>query len=283
MSLTQADLIGEALETEEINRASLLAFYAAEEDRRAADRIAGMRYEIVGPKLTFLSRLEGVPRADKGKGVKGSAAAADTAAAKLESGRRRLIEVIGEAGKAGWRPNMGMGDAPPGAVAASATPPLASTSALISPRSERGSTPTEHDIPAARDLSTAATFPQDTPSDPHRSAEPVAGPTSEITSHPLPSLATSSLPTLSRTSFLPKPSSHDFHPPHPVEAPATDDTINGPHARNYVILSDFQGTRQDEMGAIFGQHHEWGSVKVVPSRSRVLRMLYLPILRADRF
>ncbi|KAL8293281.1 hypothetical protein RQP46_000975 [Phenoliferia psychrophenolica] len=147
VTLTQADLIAEALETEEINRASLLAFYAAEEDRRAADRIAGMRYEIVGPKLTFLSRLEGVPRVDKGKGVEGSAAAADTAAAKLESGRRRLIEVI---------------------------------------------------------------------------------------------------------------------------APTSDLATTQPYARNYVILSEFDGTRQEEMTAIFGEHHEWGSVKVVPSRSRVL-------------
>lgn len=113
-ALTQADLIAEALETEEINRASLLAFYAAEEDRRAADRAAGMRYEIIGPKLTFLSRLEGVvdESDDKENGgpaegdqscVKVSARRRDKGKDKMESGRRRLIEVVGESGKAGWK------------------------------------------------------------------------------------------------------------------------------------------------------------------------------------
>lgn len=109
MSLTQADLISEALETEEINRASLLAFYAAEEDRRALERAAGMRYEIIGPKVTFLSRLEELPDdyrpvmdvKGKGKG-KGKEGEAKGATNDMESGRRRLIEVIGEAGKVGW-------------------------------------------------------------------------------------------------------------------------------------------------------------------------------------
>ncbi|GAA5992996.1 hypothetical protein JCM5350_004312 [Sporobolomyces pararoseus] len=92
-TLTQADLIAEALETEEVNRAALLAFYAAEEDRREAERVAGMRYEIIGPKLTFLSRTEGnVEKKDKGKG-------------KEELGRRRMIEVLGESGQKGWKGN----------------------------------------------------------------------------------------------------------------------------------------------------------------------------------
>jgi len=92
-TMTQADLIAEALETEEVNRAALLAFYAAEEDRREAERIAGMRYEIIGPKLTFLSRTEGsVEKKDKGKG-------------KEELGRKRMIEVLGETGQKGWKGN----------------------------------------------------------------------------------------------------------------------------------------------------------------------------------
>ncbi|GAA5879113.1 hypothetical protein JCM8547_008371 [Rhodosporidiobolus lusitaniae] len=91
--LTQADLIAEALETEEVNRAALLAFYAAEEDRREQERIAGMRYEIIGAKLTFLSRAENrTEDAKKGKGKE-----------KVEKGRRRLIEVVGESGQAGWK------------------------------------------------------------------------------------------------------------------------------------------------------------------------------------
>ncbi|BGP37684.1 hypothetical protein JCM10449v2_001601 [Rhodotorula kratochvilovae] len=92
VTLTQADLIAEALEVEEQNRAALLAFYAAEEERREAERVAGMRYEIIGPKITFLSRVQ--DRVDKGKGKKGD---------KEEKGRRRLIEVVGETGLKGWK------------------------------------------------------------------------------------------------------------------------------------------------------------------------------------
>ncbi|KAK4052956.1 hypothetical protein OIO90_004080 [Microbotryomycetes sp. JL221] len=120
-TLTQADLIAEALETEEINRASLLAFYAAEEDRRAMDRLNGMRYEIYGPKLTFLSRAEGnvgldenvnelnQVAADSKSGSpkrkrmqSGNAKSPQKAANAMDSGRRRLIEVIGEAGQKGY-------------------------------------------------------------------------------------------------------------------------------------------------------------------------------------
>lgn len=96
IKLTQADLIAEALETEETNRAALLAFYAAEEDRREAERIAGMRYEIIGPKLTFLSRVQ--DRVDKGKGKEGE---------QIEKGRRRMIEVLGETGQKGWKGGVG--------------------------------------------------------------------------------------------------------------------------------------------------------------------------------
>ncbi|GAA5821171.1 hypothetical protein JCM3770_002265 [Rhodotorula araucariae] len=92
VTLTQADLIAEALEVEEQNRAALLAFYAAEEERREAERVAGMRYEIIGPKLTFLSRVQ--DRVDKGKGKEGETE---------EKGRRRLIEVVGETGQKGWK------------------------------------------------------------------------------------------------------------------------------------------------------------------------------------
>lgn len=66
-----------------------------------------MRYEIVGPKVTFLSRLEDLPDdyrpvVDvKGKG-KGKEIQNDEARGDMESGRRRLIEVIGEAGQVGW-------------------------------------------------------------------------------------------------------------------------------------------------------------------------------------
>ena len=54
-----------------------------------------MRYEIIGPKLTFLSRVQ--DRVDnKGKGKEGDKD-------QMEKGRRRLIEVVGESGSKGWK------------------------------------------------------------------------------------------------------------------------------------------------------------------------------------
>ncbi|GAA5874975.1 hypothetical protein JCM3774_000463 [Rhodotorula dairenensis] len=122
VKLTQADLIAEALETEETNRAALLAFYAAEEDRREAERMAGMRYEIIGPKLTFLSRVQ--DRRDKGKGKEGD---------QVEKGRRRMIEVLGETGQKGWKGGAGEnndGTAPVTTEAQSTTTAVASSSSL---------------------------------------------------------------------------------------------------------------------------------------------------------
>ncbi|GAA5840428.1 hypothetical protein JCM11251_006557 [Rhodosporidiobolus azoricus] len=132
VTLTQADLIAEALETEEVNRAALLAFYAAEEDRREMERIAGMRYEIIGAKISFLSRTENRPLDDgKGKGKE-----------KMEAGRKRLIEVVGESGHKGWK---GSADAArsggtDSATAVSVDPaPAASTSSSHKPKPTRSS------------------------------------------------------------------------------------------------------------------------------------------------
>ncbi|KAI5480977.1 YL1 nuclear family, transcription factor [Pseudohyphozyma bogoriensis] len=240
-SLTQADLIVEALETEEINRASLLAFYAAEEDRRAADRIAGMRYEIIGPKLTFLSRVEGVDRKEKGKEV----AIEDeekTTSAKMESGRRRLIEVIGESGKEGWKPTIeGENAAEAGAIARGELP-AASTSTSNPPLATTNGEKV-HPVPSTPVVASAS--PQPPPptvaaEDP--SAPPLAS-TSTLAAPPPPTRNSSALAT-----------------------PSTEQ----PYTRNYLILDEYERSKSEEMGVIFGDHHEWGSVKVVPSRSRVL-------------
>lgn len=226
VSLTQADLIAEALETEEINRASLLAFYAAEEDRRMADRIAGMRHEILGPKVSFLSRVEG----DGVERVKGKAKEVvkelKSAAEKLESGRRRLIEVIGEAGKEGWRPNSGMGD--PSALAA-----LAKSNGKVAEALDSGAN-------GAKEVSKAGR------------PTPIDGGLSN-------GISTMSS-TLTSVSASPAP------PPIRSEA-----SVSTGYVRNYLVLENFEGTKVEEMNALFGDHHEWGTVKIVPSRSRVLR------------
>ncbi|GAA5976945.1 hypothetical protein JCM11641_002205 [Rhodosporidiobolus odoratus] len=128
-TLTQADLIAEALETEEVNRAALLAFYAAEDDRRERERVSGMRYEIIGPKISFLSRAIGGSD-NKGKGKE-----------KEEKGRKRMIEVLGESGKVGWKAGAAeRGETGPAASGSSATTPgPASFANLLNPSSNPGS------------------------------------------------------------------------------------------------------------------------------------------------
>lgn len=248
--MTQGDLIAEALETEEINRASLLAFYAAEEDRRMADRIAGMRYEIIGPKITFLSRLEGVERkVQKGKGKEGEVVGTKTAAEKLESGRRRLIEVIGEAGKEGWRPNSGMGD----------PAPIASSSKAVSINGSTSSPLASPSLPSVPLTSTSSN---------------ALASTSKITNgntypFPLASLEAAAASTIASSS-----SSSSSSP----KIKSNSNPNSTGHARNYLILEGFEPTKEQEMSAIFGNHHEWGSVKVIPARNRVLSRSTSPYL-----
>lgn len=243
-------MIAEALETEEINRASLLAFYAAEEDRRMADRIAGMRYEIIGPKITFLSRLEGVERkVQKGKGKEGEVVGTKTAAEKLESGRRRLIEVIGEAGKEGWRPNSGMGDPAPVASSSKAVSINGSTSSPLA-------SPSLPSVPLASTSSNALAS------------------TSKITNgntypFPLASLEAAAASTIAASSSSSSSSS-------PKIKSNSNPNSTG-YARNYLILEGFEPTKEEEMTAIFGNHHEWGSVKVIPARNRVLSRSYFSL------
>lgn len=259
-----------------------------------------MRYEIVGPKLTFLSRLEGVSRADKGKGkeVNVPGAGGDSAAEKLESGRRRLIEVIGEAGKEGWRPNMGMGDGPPGATRPAPAPSAGSKPAVSEPGASIQPLEMEVDPPALPPTSTCPTTPSPDilshppPTSTSTSPLPLPPPlpsnvewtSLHVSTLPTPptSIAPPDLPPAAPQPLVASPSSAPSattpsQPVAPLELPSiptestpADLSPTGPHARNYLILTDFEGTRQEEMGAIFGTHHQWGSLKVFPSRSRVL-------------
>ncbi|GAA5843893.1 hypothetical protein JCM9279_000178 [Rhodotorula babjevae] len=175
-TLTQADLIAEALEVEEQNRAALLAFYAAEEERREAERVAGMRYEIIGPKLTFLSRVQ--DRVDtKGKGKEGDKD-------QMEKGRRRLIEVVGESGSKGWKAS----------------------------GAETGGLVEAHDASTARGRRGVTTA------------------------------STSLNSILNSTDHTPGPST----PPEPQE-----------YARNWLVFDNFEGSRADELEAIFGDHADW--------------------------
>lgn len=286
IALTQADLIAEALETEEINRASLLAFYAAEEDRRAADRIAGMRYEIYGPKVTFLSRLEGVPRKDKGKEVATEEEQARSQADRLDSGRRRLIEVVGEYGKQGWKPPIvAVEDATIGAAARGETAPTSSQFLPVG----APSTPLASLPPKASNTDIFDNFEQTGPSSSQAVAEfllppptspdlpapssPFSSPLRPSTSNiALPAELPVSLPSPSTSTLLPPLSSVPLKLPEPIpiENTAPKSPPAEPHSRNYLILSEVEETAAEEMSALFGDHHEWGSVKVVPSRSRVL-------------
>lgn len=207
-----------------------------------------MRYEIWGPRISFLSRVEGVKEGErwrmggggegvgegeegegdkKGKG-KGKEVESGEKMKGMESGRRRLIEVIGEAGKVGWEP----GEKEKGLV-------VVATGEEEEEEEENGSASTSTSILA---------------------------PTTTITDVPL---------TLSR-SYPP--------PPPPVSSTTTTlqsksgsyDPSQPPHTRNYVILEEVVGGYPDEMDALFGDHHDWGTVKIVSDQDRVERTSLSP-------
>ncbi|KAM0753528.1 YL1-domain-containing protein [Meredithblackwellia eburnea MCA 4105] len=282
-SLTQADLIAEALETEEINRASLLAFYAAEEDRRALDRIAAMRYEIVGPRLTFLSRLEGVSRTEtngtvgkgKGKSVEGEAVNGKNGVkgGKMESGRRRLIEVLGESGKEGWKATVPEGAA---ALVDSASSEAKKDAIVTENSSEDPGDSAKGLLPASTLAGATADHPPDT--------SPSTAVPEDSRDSRADSKADAAPSGPSIESKQAEPSSNSRASRKSTALPATDPDVettprsnehssssnHDAYSRNYVILSDFEGTKQDEMRAVFGDHQDWGNFKIVPSRSRVL-------------
>lgn len=108
-----------------------------------------MRYEIIGAKITFLSRTEGKRMELKGKGKE-----------KMDAGRRRMIEVVGESGKVGWQAPE---KAPADPMAMYAANPVASTStssaatAAAAPKSLRNllNTPDATPPPAGSSASAA--------------------------------------------------------------------------------------------------------------------------------
>lgn len=318
-ALTQADLISEALETEDINRASLLAFYAAEEDRLATERLAGMRYEIKGPKVTFLSRSEGGGRG-VGKGVMEVASikgkekekqVAENIGGRAERGRRRLIEVIGEAGKQGWRSsidpvkaatvvggsNVVVGQESTAPMAA----PIASTSTLppLPMTSTNGHSSRIFDIPPSpkpvdRTAGTHQLSPtiskilvadgEPADSSPWFASTPPVESPRESGTLPTSSTMFSSTSAGLRSSSSSIPAS--LLPPLPaaIESSRTlslrDQPEPAAHTRNYLIVSNFKGTKAEELGALFGYHSDWAPFKVIPARERTTSELYLfpPVL-----
>lgn len=257
-SFTQADLISTALETEDINRASLLAFYAAEEDRLATERLAGQRYEIPGPKITFLSRSEGGGRGE-GKGVAEverkkdeelERGRAEADGKKIERGRRRLIEVIGEAGKQGWR---------------SGIDPVKAASVAVPAASNAGD-------------STASTSGQPFDLDEATAPQP-AGLSSRSRSSMSKILLSTDDPSPSSPFFAPSPASTSSSSRAP-RSNATGPQEQPSHTRNYLIISDLPDqsgaeTTSQEMSAIFGEHYDWTQpAPLLRPRSRASAFLF---------
>ncbi|SCV67166.1 BQ2448_5812 [Microbotryum intermedium] len=257
-NLTQADLIAEALETEEVNRASLLAFYAAEEDRRAAERVIGQRYEIIGPKLIELSRREGGPepptpnspgkRKGRGRAIDGGA----TTARSGESGRRRLIEVLGEAGKAGWKPGEQDGLKAAQEAAEKEGTTMDKTRQILSPG--KGAKPadigdTKADAPPATEEKDG---PEASSEAKHEALDPPAVPTVTGANGGV------STPSAAREAALTSTTTEN---PNPIASAPF-------HARNYLIFDEFIGaTAGDEMEALFGDHCDWDTAKSVTLES----------------
>lgn len=297
--LTQADLISEALETEDINRASLLAFYAAEEDRLNNERLMGMRHEITGPKITFLSRSEGGGRGT-GSAVMGIAEAkgkakevVENVGQRAERGRRRLIEVIGEAGKQGWRSGIdpvkeagavssSIIAPPPTSASASTTVNgdcLASNSSLVFPAlasSSHGAPgpPSSNQLSPTISRILLDLDDQSVPSP--WFAPPSSISTADLNASPVaPSSNAIGAPSSSLSAVVPSfpsgtPSSSALaldYDAMPTGA-AMDGTPEPPsHTRNYLIVTDFQGSQDGQMKAIFGDQHSIS----IPAQKGALR------------
>lgn len=183
-----------------------------------------MRYEIWGPKVTFLSRLEGLPedyRVGVGKGKeKGKGREVEGGEADGESGRRRLIEVIGEAGKVGWNEGVEVGrkaaqearerEAAGGAAAAAAGEGEGEGSSLAAPAPSM----------------------------------PIVAVGKIDLSHPLSRMATAAEeePAGAVGGVKPRPAAG---------------SIPG-YTRNYLIIDELEdATRGEEMEALFGGHVDW--------------------------
>ena len=204
---------------------------------------------IIGPKVTLLSRTEGggTNRKGKGKEVEEEPEPTEeelrkTEKDRLESGRRRLIQVIGESGKEGWRAELDIaaaataGAAERGGEEIRAAPTLTNGTGRPSRASTRHAPPSSvskllnDDAPASTSV---AFFPNDTPT--------------TALSPQLPDL-----------------------PPLPLVKVSTNGTAAEQYTRNYVIVSEFDGETDlsEEFRGIFGPRHQYGAVEVIPDEER---------------
>jgi hypothetical protein len=211
-SLTQSELIEEALQTEELNRASLQAFYAQEEKRREAETGAA-KWEVIGPKVRFWSRTEGVPK--KMVQVISEAEAVPHA----PDGQQQPTTSPTQSGAAQLEQPT-VSDIPATTAATASGPPtLPSTENVpVDPGGESSSLTLKSPIPP-RDQ----TSPVPPPTQPSTEAVPLENPTSSTpssqpTAETVPPQSPASFAPPSQPSTEPVPLSH--HPLEPILAPS---------------------------------------------------------------
>jgi hypothetical protein len=258
--LTQAELIEEALQTEELNRASLQAFYAEEEERKEAQQ-GGAKWAVLGPKVVFWSRTEGVPE--------------------------KMVQVVEE------------GETEPPVVAGEKKQPEPEASEIpepttIDPDRQQERLPSDLESFPHKSSSqnfTSLPYSETTPIEPITKADSTLPPPEAVTlqpstpeAGPAPSSASASVrPSLPPPSIsFQEPNHNRQFPQSSVESPASYPPIQptqssalelqqGPYSRNYVMILDYQGaTRAQEMHALFGDHCEWAKVKAIPTKNRVI-------------
>lgn len=206
-----------------------------------------MRYEIIGPKVTLTSRTEGGGRDFKGKGrqveqehVPTAAEREQIAKDRLESGRRRLIEVIGESGKQGWRASLDVAALAAAGEAERAGKPLVPVASTSKIAEEPSST-----VPALTNGLHSSTLPS------------------------LPATVQSST-SLSKLLNGDEPVAVNDLPPLPATILAPPPPRDDTHTRNYVSLSgwEYEPELEEVMDAYFGEHHVWGSFKAMADELR---------------
>ena len=208
---------------------------------------------IIGPKVTLLSRMEGGAKDWKGKGKQAEEKPEPTEKElrkaekdRLESGRRRLIQVIGESGKEGWRAELD--------IAAAATAGAA----------ERGreGVPTAYKIEAL----------------PNGTSRPLPTTERHGTRSSIARLLNPGAPAPPTPSFFRSESPEELPPPPrrlaklpPLPPPTRlSDGTDEVHTRNYVIVSEFDGATDlsEEFAGIFGEQHQPGAVDVISDDAR---------------
>lgn len=286
--LTQAERIAEALETEELNKARLRAFYLAEEERRELERRGGLIRRVINdPKVIWLSRR--VDRNQSVQEVGEEDPSVETRPAQATTSTLAPAEhPLDALARQQAQPALSSATQPSAPAVPSTIPtttpdpPPAPSSIPSTPIPGPSSVPASATTdplpkPASSFLVPSASPALEGPSpiSPVSAAGPsqrVVGPASA--SDPVPAVPTPS------ESKDPAPSSTSISVPKvlvdsaKVNGDVSSTAAEDPESRTYLILENLKNpTKTQERGAFFGTHTDWANVQAIPDKLRLVGTL----------